>query len=94
VRLRRRVARIMRERRMGEIGYRMPDGSVKYIRRKDQLDAFYEACEGADTPRARIMLQATECITSSSRIHEFAQSLIDGPTVQHQPQHPEKETIQ
>jgi hypothetical protein len=81
----RRVARIKKKLGEGVTGYRMPDGSVKYIRSKNVYAACMEAMEGTDTPRARLMLTATECVTpgSGGRLHEFAQAMQDGPTVKH-----------
>jgi hypothetical protein len=75
----------MKERQMGMVGYRLPDGGVKYIRGKNQFDAFIEACEGLDTPGARLMLQATQCVTpGGGLLHELAQSIAgDGPAVEH-----------
>lgn len=77
----RRVAKIKRARHEGVTGYRLPDGSVKYIRSKSVYEAYREACEGLDTPRARVMLAAVECVTerSGGRLHEAAQALSDGP---------------
>jgi hypothetical protein len=65
-------------------GYRLADGTVKYIRSKNVYAAYLEACDGIDTPRARIMLAATECVNprSGGRLHALAQSMQDGEIVQ------------
>jgi hypothetical protein len=90
----RRIAKIKKARHAGVTGYRLADGSVKYIRSKGVFEAYREACEGIDTPRARVMLTAVECVTErSGRLHEWAQALSDGPTVAHQPT-PERNTDQ
>jgi hypothetical protein len=88
----RRVARIKKKLGENAAGYRMPDGTVKYIKRKNVLDAMCEATAGIDTPRARVMLTAVESL-GGGRLHEFAQALrpdVEGPTVQHQPTQKEK----
>jgi hypothetical protein len=88
----RRVARIKQKRGEGVTGFRLPDGRVKYIQRKNVLEAFCQATHGEDTPGARLMLSATESL-GGGRLHELAQSLrpdVDGPTVQHQPTQKEK----
>jgi hypothetical protein len=83
----RRLARIKQKLGEGVAGYRLPDGRVQYIRSKNVYAAFMEAMEGTDTPRARLMLAAVDCVTpgSGGRLHEFAQAMQDGPTVKHQP---------
>jgi hypothetical protein len=91
----RRLARIKRARGEGLTGYRLPDGKVKYIRSKNVFDAFMEAMDGIDTPGARLMLAAVDCVTSGGgRLHELAQSLQgpdgDCPTIQYQPTQKEK----
>lgn len=89
----RRLAKIKQKLGADMVGYRLPDGRVKYIRRKNILAASCEAMSGADTPGARLMLTATECLTpgGGGRLHESAQALSgDGTTVQHQPTQKEK----
>jgi hypothetical protein len=89
----------MKERRMNMVGYRLPDGGLRYIWRKNHFDAFTEACKGVDTPRARIMLQAVESV-NGGRLHEFAQALRCSGCEEHTRderhnlQIPEKEPIQ
>jgi hypothetical protein len=79
-----RIARLEAAQHSGTTGYRLPDGSVKYIRSKNVHAAFVEACDGIDTPRARVLLAATECVNpgSGGRLHELAQSLQDGEIAQ------------
>jgi hypothetical protein len=64
-----------------QTGYRLPDGSVKYIPSKKVYATFIEACDGIDTPGARIMLAATACVNPGAgrRLHEVAQSLQNLP---------------
>ena len=91
----RRVAKIKQKLGADMVGYRLPDGRVKYIRHKNILAAACEAMSGADTPGARLMLTATECLTpeSGGRLHELAQAGPGiGPTVQHKTT--QKETTQ
>ena len=59
------------------------DGTVKYIR--NSYAAFLEACDGIDTPRARVMLTAVDCVTSGGgQLHALAQSVVgEGPAVEH-----------
>lgn len=81
----RRVAKIKKARGEGVTGFRLRDGSVKYIRTKNVFDAFHEACDGVDTPRARVMLSAVDCVTSGGgQLHALAQSIAgDGPAIEH-----------
>jgi hypothetical protein len=78
----RRVARIKKARLEGVTGFRLRDGRVRYIR--DSYAAFLEACDGIDTPRARVLLTAVNCVTSGGgRLHELAQSIVgDGPALE------------
>jgi hypothetical protein len=81
MRLGNRIAKLEELAHSGATGYRLPDGTVKYIRSKSVYAAYLEACGGIDTPRARVMLAATECLKprSGGRLHELAQSLQDLP---------------
>lgn len=77
MRLGNRIAKLEELAHSNVTGYRLPDGTVKYIRSKNIYAAYLEACDGMDTPRARVMLAATECMNTGSggRLHELAQSL-------------------
>jgi hypothetical protein len=91
----RRVARIKRARGEGLTGYRLPDGRVQYIRSKNILEAFCQACQGIDSPGARTMLAAVDCVTQGGGLlHELAQASKgpdgEGPTIHHQPTQKEK----
>jgi hypothetical protein len=66
----------------GSTGYRLPDGTMRYLRNTEILDALNEACDGIDTPRARLLLTATGA--TSGRMHELAQSLRPEPASTHQ----------
>lgn len=59
--------------RPGYTGYQLPEGGWRWIRTSAALDAFNEACDGIDTPRARLMLTATA--STSGQLHALAQSL-------------------
>ena len=58
--------------------YKMPDGTVRGIRTRDLLDNFLDATANRDTPGARLLLNASECVSEGGgMLHEIVQALAD-----------------
>ena len=76
MRVEKRLALLEANRKEDATGYRLPDGTIKYIRDKSLPTVLHDIAEGRDTPGARLLLNAEACVTAGGgRLHELAQAL-------------------
>jgi hypothetical protein len=78
---RQRLARLESAGGFNAVLFKLDDGSKAGIPRKDLLVALSEACAGADTRRAHILLHARKA-SDGNRLFEVAQALRFGPEIQ------------
>jgi len=70
--MRRRLA-ALEARRGSEVGFLLPDGTTATMRSREELVALWEAVDGRDSPRARVMLRAVS--SAHSNLFSLAQAL-------------------
>jgi hypothetical protein len=83
MRLKARIEKLEAKLVGGYVGYRMRDGSTKYIASRLLLDAFNDVVYGRPTPAAEVLRMADPTVPGSdgNRMHELAQSLRAPPYV-------------
>jgi hypothetical protein len=81
MRFEKRVQRLESSAGFGEVVFRLRSGARAGIRRKELLVAIGQACEGAQTRRAQILLNA-ERASDTSHLHTMVQAIASGPVPQ------------
>jgi hypothetical protein len=74
-----RIARLEAAQHSGTTGYRLPDGSVKYIRCKHLLTACRDALDGRPTAAADVLRSAVA--SDDGHLHQLVQALLAPPYV-------------
>jgi hypothetical protein len=79
MRLNSRIAKLEATQQGNTTGYRMPDGTMRYIRCKHLLTACRDALDGRPTAAADVLRNAVA--SDDGHLHQLVQSLLAPPYV-------------